>query len=350
MRINIVLPAIGHSGGIDVINKYAELFSAQGHDVVLYKSLIAPNMHRYQNAAVNLVHKMYCTLKSLNVANSKGKYDDYVFGINDRTIRNADVIIATAWPTSYEISKLSPQKGKKYYFVQDFEIWDNEKIVLESYKLPCSKIVISSWINEQLYRKLGIGPFPIVYNGIDVKKFKNLSEENRASNDFLMLNHRLSKKGVREGLSVFEAIKEKYPDARMRMFGMCSNDNLPSYVEYVQNPTQEELVGLYNKSKYFLFSSLEEGWGLTPIEAIACGCLVIGTNTGFVKDLGIHKYNMMISDPGDIDGMTANCFQLMEDNELQRLLKNNSCDIINKLNWEKSSDEFLEILSEGKHH
>lgn len=40
---------------------------------------------------------------------------------------NADYIIATAWPTAYDVAKLSDKKGKKYYFIQDFEVWDDKK-------------------------------------------------------------------------------------------------------------------------------------------------------------------------------------------------------------------------------
>ncbi|MFK5655762.1 hypothetical protein ACIA4K_04010 [Lactobacillus delbrueckii subsp. bulgaricus] len=48
MRVNFILPGLGDSGGIQVVKKYAELFREKGIDVVIYSSVIADDLHRYQ--------------------------------------------------------------------------------------------------------------------------------------------------------------------------------------------------------------------------------------------------------------------------------------------------------------
>lgn len=40
MQINFVLPAMGNSGGIDVVYKYATLLREEGHTVTIYKEII----------------------------------------------------------------------------------------------------------------------------------------------------------------------------------------------------------------------------------------------------------------------------------------------------------------------
>ena len=75
------------------------------------KEIVASNMHRYKNPIKNIVHQLYCTLKGI-----KGKYnksrlqDKFVFQLKNKTVRDADVIIATAWPTAYKVSKLDKSK------------------------------------------------------------------------------------------------------------------------------------------------------------------------------------------------------------------------------------------------
>lgn len=157
--------------------------------------------------------------------------------------------------------------------------------------MPLNKIVVSSWINQKLKQNLGIGPYPIVYNGLDTEIYHHVNIDKDTNNIyFLMLNHTLPKKGVAEGIKAFEKIREKYPNSKLRMFGFCDSSNVPSYVEYHQNPTKAELVNMYSESDVFIFPSLEEGWGLTPFGGNwLATVLVVGTNVGFVQDIGVHK-------------------------------------------------------------
>ena len=53
MQINFVLPAMGNSGGIDVVYKYASLLRKEGHTVTIYKEIIGRNMHRYKSRVKN---------------------------------------------------------------------------------------------------------------------------------------------------------------------------------------------------------------------------------------------------------------------------------------------------------
>lgn len=345
MVINIVVPTIGASGGIDVIYKYVELFINRGHDVCVYKELKASNMHRYKSKTKNKIHQGYCTLKSIIMRNRyRNDVDKFVWKITNKTVRNADVIIATAWPTSFTIMDLSECKGKKFYFIQDYEKWDNVEYVKNSYKLPLKKIVISGWINNCLKADLGIGPFPIVHNGIDMNIYHSNKEKKSNENSFLMLNHKLTKKGVKYGLEVFEIIKDRIPNCKLRMFGMCDGLNLPEYVEYYQNPSKYKIIELYSKSKFFIFPSLEEGWGLTPLEAMACGCIVFGTSTGFIIDIGVNNENVMISAPKDVEGMVKNIERCINNLELCEKILKNSYNLVKRLDWNDSADKLLYYL------
>lgn len=343
-KINIILPGLGESGGINVIYVYKKLLEKNGWDVIIYASIIQNNLHRYSSEIKNLAHQIYCTKKAISEKNNKQDIK-WVLNISNNTVRDADIIVATMWVTAYDVARLKPSKGKKFYFIQDFEIWDNKEWGLNSYKLPLNKIVISTRINEQLKNELGMGPFPVVMNGIDTDVFHDRKIRDESTKIFLMLNHNLKKKGVQYGIQVFERIKEKYPDAQLKMFGMCDRSNLPDYVEYYQNPSKEQLLTLYNTANFFLFPSLEEGWGLTPIEAMACGCIVFGTNTGFVMDIGKHQENMMISEPGDVDGMVRNIEDILRNKNLRRYLQDEMHHSIEILKWENSLISLERLLT-----
>lgn len=350
MKINFIMPGLGESGGMNVIRTYAELMKKKGEDVVIYCPVKAFNLHRYTSKPKNKVHQFYCTLKTVLEIITKNKSGiHWIWSVNGRSIRKADVTIATMWATAYSVNNLPNKCGKKFYFIQGYEIWDNEEFAKQSYMLSLKKIVISSWINKRLKQELNIGPFPVVINGID-SFFFNDKKNNKNKTDicFLMLNHVLPKKGVRNGLMAFEKIRKIYPQCHLCMFGTCSSDNLPNWVEYYRDPPKEKLLSLYNSSDIFIFPSLEEGWGLTPLEAMASKCAVVGTSTGFVLDLGVDHENMLISPPGDIDKMANNFIELIENIKLREKIQLNGYETAKKLNWYVSFKKFLRLLYEDK--
>ena len=71
------------------------------------------------------------------------------------------------------------------------------------------KIVISTYINNCLKQDLGIGPFPIVFNGLDIDIYHHVDVyRDEGIINFLMLNHTLSKKGVKMVLKYLKILKK----------------------------------------------------------------------------------------------------------------------------------------------
>lgn len=135
MKINFVIPTPGNTGGLQVIYKYAEEFQKKGHDVRIYYPLKLYLLDYSLNKFRQIMFVIYRTLVNIFhfcICHNEKKYNSkiimkYVPVINDFFMPNADYIIATAWPTAYDVAKLSDKKGKKYYFIQDFEVWDDKK-------------------------------------------------------------------------------------------------------------------------------------------------------------------------------------------------------------------------------
>jgi glycosyltransferase involved in cell wall biosynthesis len=66
--------------------------------------------------------------------------------------------------------------------------------------------------------------------------------------------------------------------AKVRQAGFESRVVLTGFV------TEAELVVLYNRAKLFVYPSLYEGFGLPPVEAMACGCPVVASNTSVLPE------------------------------------------------------------------
>lgn len=345
MKINIILPEFGLSGGVMVALRYAIALEQFGHDVKCYAKRTP---YRFPVSFKNTAHIFHRLVSNYDVRIAlkrcgKFKYE-VPFFINDNTIRDADVVIATAWCTAFDVNKLSESKGRKYYFIQDHEIWDNKEKGIQSYKLPLKHVAIAKWIDDLLVKEYGCEPGVIVHNGVDLSSFKQDISKRNENVTISMMYHLLAKKGIPDGLKVLEDVHKQYPEIKMIMFGKPEFAEKPIFIEYHRDPEPSQLVSIYQQTDIFLFPAREEGWGLTIIEAMACGCAVAGTNAGALLEIGADGENALISEPIQPDRLRDNVLRLIQDKELRNKIAENALKTAQELDWEKSYHNFEKAL------
>lgn len=247
----------------------------------------------------------------------------YVYDLNEKYIPNGDIIIATAWQTAEWVNSYSAIKGKKFYFLQHYEIWAGPKgRVDRTWTFPMKKIVIASWLRN-LGESFGLKKISIVPNPIDHNNFyitKNIKERNRMK--VSMLYHQSEWKGSQDGLQAIEIVKRKIPGIQAVLFGFPKRgDEIPEWIDYVQKPSQEYLRDtVYNESSIFICPSWKEGWGLPVSEAMACGCAIISTNNGGVNDFAIHNETALISPIKNPNELAKNIIKLITNDNLREKL------------------------------
>lgn len=92
------------------------------------------------------------------------------------------------------------------------------------------------------------------------------------------------------------------------------------YVFYRSGVSDEELARIYSSSDVFLFTSRAEGFGLPPLEAMACGTAVVSTNAKGNMDYMVNGYNAVVAktfDPSEIADLLV---QVLDNRELRRSL------------------------------
>jgi glycosyltransferase involved in cell wall biosynthesis len=349
MKVNFILPFTGMTGGIKIIFEYANRLSERGYDIVCYVPMKA---YRFDNSGcIGSMKIIKASIGNTFIRGKTVKWFDLkvpiklVPFIKNNFIRDADATIATAWPTAYDVAKLNNNKGGKFYFIQHYEIWSGPKEkVDQSYRLPLKQIVIAEWLRDLMKEKFYRNNVYLIHNGIDFNQFFNNHKKINSNKIVSMLYHDLEWKGYEDGLKAFELVSNHIPNLKLVLFGLKSGSNIPDYAEFNLKPSSERLKDIYSKSDVFIFPSRNEGWGLTPIEAMACKCAVVGTNTGAISEIGLQGKNMLISEPNDINALAKNLEKILLD---EALLKNISLEGYRtalNLSWEKSVDKFEIIL------
>ena len=80
-------------------------------------------------------------------------------------------------------------------------------------------------------------------------------------------------------LDAFALVRQGQPELRLVLTGQGHDRaRLPDGVELRGHVTSDELLDLYRRAACLVFPSLYEGFGLPPLEAMACGCPVASSN------------------------------------------------------------------------
>lgn len=354
MKITFVLPRYDPKpvGGFKVIYEYANQLVARGHEVTVVHPRSLPNASRYPQLLSEVRHllseKLSRTPRLIFIPQVPWHVMDHrvkLISVPDPSSSNvpdADAVFASFYLNVEYLIHYPHSKGKKFYLVQHHEGWAGsvarEQAALRA---PVTKIVISRSLYEHAVG-LGIPADQLIYipNGIDHVKYRVLCPIEERKDQVAMLYHPLAIKGAKDGIYALQQVQHRFPNLHAVLFGVFPRPReLPSWIEYCEDPPQDELVGsIYNGSSIYLSTGWSEGFGLPLAESMACGCAGVSTDSGGVRDFAEHEVTALLSPPKDSMSLANNIIRLLEDNDLRVGLAKAGHERIQEFTWERSTN------------
>lgn len=166
--------------------------------------------------------------------------------------------------------------------------------------------------------------------------------EPRKNLEFLVRSYALA---VREGIEdnlVITGKKGWYYDG---LFKLVSDLNLQNKVIFTGYVGEGDLPVLYSQATAFIFPSLYEGFGLPPLEAMACGVPVISSSTSSLPEV-VGKAGILLS-PKDEGLWAKNILKIIQDKGLARMLKAMGQRQASKFSWENTAQKTVEVYKEA---
>jgi len=146
-------------------------------------------------------------------------------------------------------------------------------------------IAVSEHVRDDLVARLG---YPreqvrVIHHGVDHERFRPDGSERGSfllypANWWPHKNHELL-------LEAFALVRPTRPELRLVLTGAGHPGNLPDGVASLGRVGDDRLADLYRTAGALVFPSLYEGFGLPPLEAMACGCPVVVSRAGALPEV-----------------------------------------------------------------
>ncbi|HEX8521012.1 MAG TPA: glycosyltransferase family 4 protein [Tepidisphaeraceae bacterium] len=358
MRITWIVNHRNMSGGVRVIAIYAEKLQERGHDVtIISRPRPVPLLRRRIKSFVLgrgwPVNPNYLPSHLDHIKVKHQIIDSGARPIADRDCPDADVVIATWWETAYWTNDLSPQKGAKAYFVQDFGANDAQPMdkLAETWNMPMHKIVISSYIRDLVKQYVPANePLPLVGNSVDLEIFRSPVRGKQAVPTVGTMYSTEPFKRLDLCLKAVEIARKTLPDLQLLVFGpsnLSKEYPLPRDTILHQNVPDDRLKEIYNQCDAWLFGPDKEGYGLPILEAMACRTPVIATPAGAAPEL-LEPGGGLIVPHGDSEGMAKAILQIcsMPDRDW-RAMSDKAYSTVASYSWDQATDLFEVALRQA---
>jgi glycosyltransferase involved in cell wall biosynthesis len=112
-------------------------------------------------------------------------------------------------------------------------------------------------------------------------------------------------------------------------------------VRFLGGVPNEELVYLYNAAKLFVFPSFYEGFGLPPLEAMACGTPVVVSKISSLPEV-VGDAAMLVN-PEDLEEITVAMWRVLSDENLRAEMRSKGLKRAAKFSWERAARETLKV-------
>lgn len=155
-------------------------------------------------------------------------------------------------------------------------------------------------------------------------------------------------------LEAFAAVHAERPDVRLikvgaRQYGPQAEAlrhqirelGLEGTIVVAGQVTDEDLVLFYNAATVFAFPSLYEGFGLPPLEAMACGTPVVCSNAASLPE--VVGDAALTFDPTDGNALAGAMAQVLDDADLQVDLRKRGLARAAQFTWERTARETIKV-------
>jgi glycosyltransferase involved in cell wall biosynthesis len=228
-------------------------------------------------------------------------------------------------------------------------------------------ITVSEATKNDIIKLFDIDPKKIaaIYLGID-PSFRPINEKEKVAavlkkydiyNKYILYVGKIQKrKNVKRLIQAFHILRKKMNvQHKLVLVGKRMWEYDEAFEEIDRLNIGREIIGLghiaysdlpylYNGADVFVFPSLFEGFGLPPLEAMACGTPVVAANLTSIPEVVGHA--AILVDPYDIASIANGIDKVLTNEELRKVLKTRGLERAKQFSWKKTAKKTLSVYKQ----
>ncbi len=233
------------------------------------------------------------------------------------TLHGTDITLTGLEISFLPTMKFSVQQSDGVTAVSEFL-----KIKTQSqYEITKDIRVIPNFINLEIYKKIS-------------NRETDCLKEKFSKNGEKILVHTSNFRGLKrvdDAIRIFRIIRDKIP-AKLLLIGDGPDRSKCEYLakdlgvadDVKFYGEQESITEILSVADLFLMPSQSESFGLSALEAMACGVPVVSSNAGGLPELNLHGETGYIAEIGDVNKMADYALKLLDDPNIYKIFSENA--------------------------
>ena len=234
--------------------------------------------------------------------------------------------------------------------------WLLERPVPRVFRSVPTVAVSDSTVEDLVRRGLPRSRIEIIHNGVDLEVLSPLPPEERFPEATLLFLGRLKRYKrvdllleavaalVRRGISCRLLVAGRGDD-QPRLEALRKSLKISEHVDFLGFISDAEKRDLLQKGWIHLFTSANEGWGISNLEAAACGTPTIASDVPGLRDSVVDGQTGFLVPHGDVETLSRRIEDLLGDDEKRKRLGVGARSFAEGFGWDVSARAMEAFLS-----
>jgi glycosyltransferase involved in cell wall biosynthesis len=229
-------------------------------------------------------------------------------------------------------------------------VWAAERPLPWAYRRAGFHAISESTRDDLIARGIRPNRVRVIHPGVDSKRFTPGPPGRRSVLPSFLYVGRLKRyKGIAFAIQALALARRQRPDLRLEIAGtgdhrsdleaLAASLGLERAVVFHGFVSEERKIDLMRSAWANIFPSPKEGWGITVVEAAACGTPSLASDSPGLRDSVCHGETGFLIPHGDIDALAARLLELADSPSLVARLGESARRFAEGLTWERTTSE-----------
>ena len=350
MRITFIVSSLYLSGGVRVIVEYANRLAWRAHTI----SIVTPRDTVDEVIAGELDPQVTVLETARGWSDTRYDLGKVLLAWQlAQAVPDSEVVVATHTPTTVPawLAGRILRKGRLAWLYLDYKEmfrgrWVEERLLTLAPRRFDRVLVASQACRQEILDLAGVESVKIGI-GLNALFCPRQVERDDDARLVLFVGDTRPRKGLRDFLQAASLIYRKEPELKLAIVSKdaCQIQSEVPFTCYCR-PSDEELAALYASCDAFVSASWYEGFGLPPLEAMACEAPVVLADSRGVREFAVDGENCLMVPIQDPDSLADAILRVLTDEKLAKRIASNGLQTASRYSWDDAVDRFERALSD----